>query len=131
MRKLCLVLCAVMLVSMLSGCDIRDLLETDNPPTLPELALDGSSLTGTVEFVNGYTVRVRISEGDSHFDGPYINRREEEVPGDLIQVTYTSLDGAKAVNVGDTVTFSYRYTRDVSEKNGYPHININTLTILP
>ena len=131
MRKLCLVLCAVMLVSMLSGCDIKDLLETDNPPTLPELTLDASTLTGTVEFVNGYTCRVRVSQGDSHFDGPYINRRDEEVPGDLIQVTYTSLSGAKALAVGDTVTITYRYTRDVSEKNGNPHITVNTLTIIP
>ena len=131
MRKFCLMLVLLLSLSMLTGCNLKDMLETDNPPTLPEIALDSSTLTGTVEFVNGYACRVRISEGDSHFDGPYINRKEEQVPGDLIHATYTTLSGAKALNQGDTVTFTYRYTKDVSEKNGDPHIVVTVLTVLP
>lgn len=127
MRKFCFVLSAVMLLCCLAGCNI---LETDNPPTLPQLDLDGSSLTGTVEFVNGRTIRIVVSEGDSHFDGPYENKRGEPVPGDTIMVTYTALVGSQTVKVGDTVTFTYGYTKDVSEKTGYPHITVNELTVV-
>ena len=126
MRKFCLVLTAVMLITMLCGCNI---LESDNPPTLPQLSLDASTLTGTVEFVNGRTCRVVVSQGDSHFDGPYVNRNGEDVPGDTIHVTFTTLSGAKALAVGDTVSFRYSYTRDVSEKNGDPHISIHEIKI--
>jgi hypothetical protein len=126
MRKFCLVLSAVMLLLTLCGCNI---LETDNPPTLPQIDLDSSTLTGTVEFVNGRTCRVVVTEGDSHFDGPYENKRGELVSGDLIQVTYSSLSGEKSVSVGDTITFTYRYTQNVSEKNGDPHITVNEIHV--
>ena len=126
MRKFCLILTALMMVSILCGCNI---LETDNPPTLPNIDLDSSTLTGTVEFVNGRTCRVEVIEGDSHFDGPYVNKRGEPVSGDLIQVTYSSLSGEKSVSVGDTITFTYRYTQDVSEKNGDPHITVNEIHV--
>lgn len=126
MRKFCLVLSAVMLLMLLAGCNI---LETDNPPTLPKIDLDSSTLTGTVEFVNGRTCRVTVTEGDSHFDGPYENKRGELVSGDTIQLTYTTLTGAKSVGVGDTVTFTYHYTQDVSEKNGDPHITVNEIIV--
>lgn len=126
MRKFCLILTAAMLLAMLTGCNI---LETDNPPTLPKLDLDSSTLTGTVEFVNGRTCRIVVTEGDSHFDGPHENRRGEMVSGDVIHLTYTTLTGGKNVSVGDTVTFTYRYTQDVSEKNGDPHISVNQIIV--
>ena len=128
MRKLCLILSLVLAVAMLSGCEI-DLLETDNPPTLPKLELDRSSITGTVEYVNGYTLRIVVTEGDSHFDGPYVNLKGVDVPGDTIQITYSSLAEGKNVSVGDSITISYRYTKDVSEKNGIPHITVNLITV--
>ena len=127
MRKFCALLAVVTLLTALTGCNI---LETDNPPTLPKLTLDSSPITGTVEFVNGRTIRIEVSEGDSHFDGPYENRRGEPVPGDTIQVPSTSLSGAKTVSVGDTVTFTYHYTQDVSEKNGDPHITVAEITVI-
>jgi hypothetical protein len=127
MRKFCLVLSAVMLLLTLCGCNI---LETDNPPTLPKLDVDSSTLTATVEFINGRTCRVVVSEGDSHFDGPWVNRRGEDMPGDTLLVTYTALSGAKALSVGDSGTFTYRYTRDVSEKTGYPHISVAEITVV-
>lgn len=126
MRKFCLVLTTVMLLCLLSGCNI---LESDNPPTLPKIDLDSSTLSGTVEYVNGRTCRVTVTEGDSHYDGPYENSRGEMVPGDTIQLTYSTLSGSKSVSVGDTVTFTYRYTQDVSEKNGDPHITVNEITV--
>ncbi len=127
MRKLCLMLAAVLVMATLSGCN---LLETDNPPTLPKLELDKSTLTAVVDYVNGRTLRLIVSQGDDHFDGPYVNRRGEDVEGDTIQLTYTSLTGSKTVTVGDVVTFTYRYTQDVSEKNGYPHIMVNEVIVL-
>ncbi len=126
MRKFCLILTAVMLMTVLCGCNI---LETDNPPTLPKIDLDKSTLTGTVTFVNGRTIRIEVTESDSHYDGPYVNSRGEDVPGDAIQVTYTALKGADNVSVGDTVTFTYHYTTDVSEKNGDPHIAVAEIKV--
>ena len=126
MRKFCLILSAVMLLTLLCGCNI---LETDNPPTLPKVSLDNSTLTGTVKFVNGRTIQIEVSEGDSHYDGPYENKRGEQVPGDTVQVTYTTLTGADNVSVGDTVTFTYHYTTDVSEKNGNPHIAVGEISV--
>lgn len=126
MRKFCLILTAVLLMSMLCGCNI---LESGNPPTLPKLNLDKSTLTGTVTFVNGRTLRVEVTEGDSHYDGPWVNSRGEDVSGDTIQVTYTALKGGDTVTVGDTVTFTYFYTTDVSEKNGDPHISVAEIRV--
>ena len=126
MRKFCLVLAAVMLMTMLCGCNI---LETENPPTLPKLNLDKSTLTGTVTYVNGRTIRIEVTEGDSHYDGPWVNKRDENMPGDTIHVTYTALKGGDTITVGDTVTFTYHYTTDVSEKNGDPHISVAEIRV--
>ena len=126
MRKFCLILSAVMLITMLCGCNI---LESDNPPTLPKLNLDKSTITGTVTFVNGRTIRIEVTEGDSHYDGPWVNKRGEDVPGDTVHVTYTTLKGADNVSVGDTVTVTYHYTTDVSEKNGDPHISVAEIKV--
>lgn len=122
-KLLCLILTALMLVSALTACG------SDSGPTLPKIDLDSSSLTGTVEYVNGRTCRVRITEGDSHFDGPHENSRGEMVDGDTIQVTYTTLDGSKSLKIGDSIRFSYHYASDVSEKNGDPHITVNQITV--
>ena len=126
MRKFCLVLTAVMLMTVLCGCNI---LESDNPPTLPKLNLDKSTVTGTVTYVNGRTIRIEVSEGDSHYDGPWVNKRGEDVPGDTVHVTYTALKGGDTVSVGDTVTVTYHYTSDVSEKNGDPHISVAEIRV--
>ena len=66
MRKLiALMLAAVMMMTVLSGCNI---LEMGKAPTLPKLGYDESTLTGKVEFVNGRTCRISVLEGDSHYD---------------------------------------------------------------
>lgn len=123
MRKFRVLTAVVIVLTMmvLSGCNI---LETDNPPTLPELTLDESTLTGTVEYVNGRTCRIVITEGDSHFDA-----EGDGWDADIIQLTYATLDGSMSVKVGDSVTFTYRYTKDVSERNGDPHITVNEITV--
>lgn len=110
-------------LAMLSGCSF-DILETDNPPTLPKLDLASSTLTGVVEYVNGRTCRVVITEGDSHYDAA-----TEDDEADVIQLTFTTLEGSKSLLVGDTVTFTYSYTDDVSEYNGNPHITVNKVKV--
>lgn len=123
MRKLMAIMLAVVLaVSALSGCSI--LLEAGNVPTLPKLDFDVSTLTGAVEFVNGRTCRVSILEGDSHFDAATETRE-----ADVLFVTYSNLEGSKSVQVGDTVSFTYSYTEDVSERGSDPHITVRVLVV--
>ena len=112
---LALALCA------LCGCG---LIETDTPPTLPKLDLSGSTLTGTVEYVNGRTCRILVTQGDSHY-----NAATEKREADAIFVTFSTLEGSKSVQVGDTITFTYSYTDDVSERNSEPHITVNRITV--
>ena len=122
MRKLtALILAAVMVMTVLCGCNI---LEAGTPPTLPKLSYDESTLTGKVEFVNGRTCRISILEGDGHYDAA-----TEKREADVIFVTYASLDGRKSVQAGDTVTFAYSYTTDVTERDGTPHISVRVLTV--
>ena len=122
MRKLtALILAAVMVMTILCGCNI---LEMGTPPTLPKLSYDESTLTGKVEFVNGRTCRISILEGDGHYDAA-----TEERDADVIYVTFSDLRGKKSVQVGDTVTFSYSYTTDVTERDGEPHIGVKTLSV--
>ena len=122
MRKLtALILAAVMMMTILCGCNI---LEMGTPPTLPKLSYDESSLTGRVEFVNGRTCRISILEGDGHYDAA-----TEKREADVIYVTFSDLKGKKSVQVGDTVTFTYAYTSDVTERDGEPHINVRTLDV--
>ena len=123
MRKLCLLLSLLMLLTVFSGCEY-DILETDNPPTLPKLDLGVSTLTGTVDYINGRTCRIQITEGDSHFKAA-----SEKRDADVIQITYTALEGAKTVKVGDVITFQYNYSKDVSELYGYPHISVSSIKI--
>ena len=122
MRKLtALILAAVMVMTVLCGCNI---LEMGTPPTLPKLGYDESSLVGRVEFVNGRTCRISILEGDGHYDAA-----TEKRDADVIYVTFSDLSGKKSVQVGDTVTFSYAYTSDVTERDGEPHISVRTLNV--
>ena len=122
MRKLtALILAAVMVMTVLCGCNI---LEAGTPPTLPKLSYDESALTGKVEFVNGRTCRISILEGDGHYDAATENR-----DADVIYVTFSNLEGKKSVQVGDTVTFSYAYTTDVTERDGEPHISVRNLNV--
>ena len=122
MRKLtALILTAVMMMTLLCGCNI---LEMGTPPTLPKLSYDESSLTGRVEFVNGRTCRITIVEGDGHYRAATENRE-----ADVIFVTYSDLGGKKSVQVGDTVRFDYAYTTDVTERDGEPHISVHKLMV--
>ena len=122
MRKLtAFVLAAVMLMSILCGCNI---LEIGTPPTLPKLSYDESSLVGKVEFVNGRTCRISILEGDDHY-----RAATEKRDADVIFVTFSDLGGKKSVQVGDTVRFTYAYTTDVTERDSQPHISVRKLTV--
>jgi hypothetical protein len=122
MRKLiALMLAAVMVMTVLSGCNI---LEMGKAPTLPKLGYDESTLTGKVEFVNGRTCRISVLEGDSHYDAA-----TEKREADVLFVTYTGLAGSKSVQVGNTVTFTYSYTEDVTERDSEPHISVKVLTV--
>ena len=122
MRKLiALTLAALMAMTALCGCNI---LEMGTAPTLPKIHYDESTLTGKVEFVNGRTCRVSIREGDGHYDAA-----TEKREADVIFVTYASLEGSKSVQVGNTVSFTYSYTTDVTERDSTPHISVRVLTV--
>ena len=121
MRKLIALTLAAVMMTLLCGCNI---LEMGKAPTLPEFNYDESTLTGRVEFVNGRTCRVSILEGDGHYDAA-----AEEREADVVFVTYASLDGSKSVQVGNTVTFTYSYTEDVTERDSEPHISVKVLTV--
>ncbi|MBE6951156.1 MAG: hypothetical protein E7451_07445 [Ruminococcaceae bacterium] len=122
MRKLiALTLAAVLAMTALCGCNI---LEMGEAPTLPKLDYDVSTLTCRVEFVNGRTCRVSVLEGDSHYDAA-----TEKREADVLFVTYSALSGKQSVQVGNTVTFTYAYTTDVTERDSEPHISVKTLTV--
>ena len=122
MRKLiALTLAAVLAMTALCGCNI---LEIGTAPTLPKLEYDESSLTCKVEYVNGRTCRVSILEGDGHYDAA-----TEEREADVIFVTYAGLEGSKSVQVGNTVSFTYAYSSDVTERGGVPHISVRVLQV--
>ena len=122
MRKLiALTLAALLAMTALCGCNI---LEMGTAPTLPKLNYDESTLTAKVEYVTGRTCRVSIIEGDSHYDAA-----TEKRDADVIFVTYASLAGNKSVQVGNTVTFTYSYATDVTERDGTPHISVRILTV--
>ena len=121
MRKLtALILAAVMVMTVLCG----NILEMGTPPTLPQINYDESAITGKVEFVNGRTCRISILEGDGHYDAA-----TEKREADVIYVTFSDLEGKKSVQVGDTVSFTYAYTSDVTERDGEPHISVRTLNV--
>lgn len=122
MRKLiALILAAVLAMTAMCGCNI---LEMGKAPTLPKLDYDSSTLKGTVEFVNGRTCRIRVLEGDSHYDAA-----TEKREADVLFVTYSSLAGKQSVQVGNTVTFTYSYTTDVTERDSDPHIAVKVLLV--
>jgi hypothetical protein len=122
MRKmLALMLACVLAMTALCGCNI---LEMGEAPTLPKLEYDSSTLTARVEYVNGRTCRVSVLEGDSHYDAA-----TERWDADVLFVTYSSLEGSKSVQVGSTVTFTYSYNTDVTERDSAPHITVKVLTV--
>ena len=122
MRKLmALILTAVLAMTALCGCNI---LEMGTAPTLPKLGYDESGLTAQVEYVNGRTCRVSVLEGDGHYDAATEKRR-----ADVLYVTFAGLEGEKSVQVGDTVSFTYSYTTDVTERDGEPHITVRVLRV--
>ncbi len=112
MRKspLMILLSAVLAGVLLAGCG--------SGPTLPTLDLYGSSLSGTVEYVDGQSCRVEVTEGDSHYSTETV-----------IQVTYTTLKGKDTLAVGDKVHFEYDYVKNVSDYNGMPHITIEQVKV--
>lgn len=114
MRVFKIMLCVTLALVLLAGCSI----EMISMPELPELKLGKSQLTGTVEYINGRTCRVVVTEGDSHFDAD-----------DIIQLTYTNLAGSKTVAVGNQVRFEYDYTTQVAEYLGSPHITVNQVHV--
>jgi hypothetical protein len=121
MRKLIALMLAAVMMTLLCGCNI---LEMGKAPTLPKLGYDESTLTGKVEFVNGRTCRISVLEGDSHYDAA-----TEKRDADVLFVTYAGLDSSKSVQVGNTVTFTYSYTEDVTERDSEPHISVKVLTV--
>lgn len=122
MRKLiALTLAAVLAMTALCGCNI---LEMGDAPTLPKLDYDSSTLTGKVEYVNGRTCRITVLEGDGHYDAA-----TEKRDADVLFVTYSSLEGSKSVQVGNTVSFTYSYTNDVTERDSDPHISVKVLVV--
>ena len=114
MRVLKFLIPMILVAALLAGCGI----EMIAMPELPEIELGKSSLAGVVEYVNGRTCRVRITEGDSHFD--------EE---DIVQLTYTNLVGSKSIGVNSAVRFDYDYTTQVAEYLGSPHITVNQVHV--
>ena len=122
MRKLiAMTLALVLLMTALCGCNI---LEWGTAPTLPRLEYDESTVTCLVEYVNGRTCKVSVLEGDGHY-----RATTEKRAADILYVTYTSLEGSKSVQVGDTVTVTYSYTTDVTERDGEPHITVRVLEV--
>ena len=122
MRKLiAMTLALVLLMTALCGCNI---LEWGTAPTLPKLDYDESTLTCQVEYVNGRTCRVSVLEGDSHYDAA-----TEKRAADVLYVTFTSLEGSKSVQVGDTVRLTYSFATDVTERDGEPHITVWVLEV--
>ena len=120
-KRIAVILAALLAMTALCGCNI---LEMGTAPTLPKIHYDESTLTGKVEFVNGRTCRVSILEGDGHYKAA-----TEKRDADVIFVTYATLEGNKSVQVGNTVTFTYSYTSDVTERDGTPHISVRVLTV--
>lgn len=111
-----------LILIFLTGCSFD--IEQIPMSELPSIGMGSSTLSGTVEYINGRTCRILITEGDSHFDAV-----TEDNEGDVIYVTYTNLTGSKSVLVGSNVTFEYDYTTQVSEHLGSPHISVSQLTV--
>ncbi len=107
-----ILLSAMLIAVLLTGCG------SDSGPTLPTLDLYGSSLTGTVEYVDGQNCRVVIVEGDGHYD-----------PKTTIQLTYSTVKGKDTIEVGDKVSFDYDYVTDVADYNNLPHITIEQVNV--
>lgn len=112
MRKspLLILLSAALVAVLFTGCGSK--------PSLPTLDLYGSSLSGTVEYIDGQNCRVVVTEGDGHYSTETV-----------IQLTYSTLSGKDALAVGDKVHFDYDYVENVSDYNGMPHITIERVNV--
>lgn len=61
---------------------------------------------------------VTVMDGDLHYD-----------PDEVLMVKYHGLEGGTELKVGDHISFIYDYLNDVTVKNGYPYINVDTVTV--
>ena len=120
--RLKLIVSVILIAALLAGCEFS--IESVSMPELPKFDSGTSILEGTVDYVNGRTCRVIITKGDSHFDAA-----TEDRDADVIQLTYTNLEGSKTILVGDRVRFEYDYSSQVSEYLGSPHITVNQVTV--
>ncbi len=114
MRKslLSILLSAALIIALFTGCG------SGSGPTLPSFDLYSSSISGTVEYVDGQNCRIVVVEEDDHYS--------EDT---TIQVTYASVDGKASVEVGDKISFRYNYIEDVTEYNSLPHITIERVHV--
>lgn len=112
----------ILILLLLAGCGFD--IEQISMPEIPSIDMGGSTLSGCVEYINGRTCRILITEGDSHFDA-----ETEDDEADVVYVTYTDLEGSKSVLVGDNVSFEYDYATQVSEHLGIPHISVSRLRV--
>lgn len=110
MRKISLVLLCAALLALLAGCG--------SEPTLPTLDLYSSSLTGTVEALDGQSCRILVTEGDGHYD-----------TDTQVQVSFSAVDGKAQLAMGDQIRVEYDYVKDVTEYNGLPHITVERISI--
>lgn len=114
-KRAFLSLMVLALTALLVGCGIEDL----PMPRVPDTELSPSGLTAQVDYINGRTCRIIVTEGDSHFD-----------EGDELQLTFSNLTGSKkSLRIGDTVRFEYDYISQVSELLGSPHITVNQIRV--
>lgn len=114
-KQFFLSLTALVLAFVLIGCGIENL----PMPRVPDTELAPSALTAQVDYINGRTCRIIVTEGDSHFD-----------QGDELQLTFTNLTGSKkSLRIGDIVRFEYDYISQVSELLGSPHITVNQIQV--
>ena len=111
MRKISLVLLCAALLALLSGCG--------SEPTLPTLDLYRSTLTGTVETLDGQSCRILVTEGDSHYD-----------TDTQVQVSVSSVDGKDQLAGGDQIRIEYDYVKNVTEYNGLAHITVEQISIV-
>lgn len=108
-------LTVLILAFILVGCGIEDL----PMPKVPDAELAPSALAAQVDYINGRTCRIIVTEGDSHFDA-----------GDELQLTFSNLTGSRmSPRIGDIVRFEYDYISQISELLGSPHIIVNQIQV--
>lgn len=104
------------LVLSLAGCKLSlNMLEM---PSLPQVD-SSSTLTAKIESVNGNQCTIIVTEGNGEYDKE-----------DILYITYGIVAGNLTLAVGNTVTITYNYVKDVSEYEGLPHITVDEIAIL-